>query len=122
MPRYLWGPDERRWEIIYHQAFHTWEIVDFDTCPFSLHYGWFAGLDARSCRICGAEAEPAVFLRNPETGTVLRDTGPICLDCVCRNRTWHTLVPISIPRSLLGDPPPGAVRAHDRGSSKGPSA
>jgi len=68
MPRYPLGSDERRWEIIYHQAFYMWETVDFDTCPFSLHYAWFAGLDVQSCLICGAEAEPAVFLRGPETG------------------------------------------------------
>lgn len=103
-PRYLWGPDGLRWEIIYHQAFRMWEIVDFEACPFSLHYAGFSGLELQGCRICGEEAEPAVFLRNPETGTVLRDTGPICLDCVCGNRTWHTAVPISIPRSLIAEP------------------
>jgi len=103
MPRYLWGPDSRRWEIVYHQAFGMWEIVDFDACPFSLSYAEIAASDLARCRICDGAADPAVFLRNPETGTVFRDTGPICLDCVCGSRSWHTLVPISIPRSLIGE-------------------
>ncbi len=110
MPRYLWGPDGRRWEIVFHQAFQMWEIVDFDTCPFSLRYLTDAGLPAETCRICGGVADPAVFLRNPATESVLIDTGPICLSCVCRNRAWYTLIPISIPRSLLlepGSPSPG---------------
>jgi hypothetical protein len=121
MPRYLWGPDERQWEVIYHQAFHMWEIVDFEACPFSLHYAGLSGLEPESCRICGEEAEPAVFLRNPETGTVLRDTGPICLDCVCGNRLWHTAVPISIPRSLLGEPRHSIVPVRGRESHRGSS-
>ena len=104
MPRKLWGPDGRRWEIVYHQAFRIWEIADFTACPFSLEYRTEFGLYAEKCRICGGEAEPAVFLRNPATGSVLFDTGPICLDCVCGNRSWYTLVPISIPRSLLREP------------------
>ena len=104
MPRYLWGPDARWWEIVFHQAFGMWEIVDFERCPFSLQYEPFSDLGAPSCRICGRGAQPGVFLRNPETGTLLRDTGPICLECVCGNRAWYTLVPISIPRSLLREP------------------
>jgi hypothetical protein len=121
MPRYLWGPDERQWEIIYHQAFRMWEIVDFEVCPFFLQYADLSGLEPESCRICGEESEPGVFLRNPETGTVLRDTGPICLDCVCGNRLWHTAVPISIPRSLLGEPQHLVVPARERESHRQPS-
>ena len=113
MPRYLWGPDERRWEIAYHQAFHMWEIVDCETCPFELRYPAMSGIESASCRICGREADPTVFLRNPETGTVLWDTGPICLDCVCGNRMWHTLVPISIPRTLLSESRYTAVSMRD---------
>ncbi|GEM_PF-5457179 len=112
MPRYLWGPDERRWEIVYHQAFHMWEIVDFETCPFDLQYAGMSGIELINCRICAREADPAVFLRSPETGTVLRDTGPICLDCVCGNRLWHTLVPISIPSALLGGSRDAVVSVH----------
>jgi hypothetical protein len=112
MPRYLWGPDGRRWEIAYHQAYSMWEIVDFEACPFSLRYSEMSGYETASCRICGGEADPAVFLRNPETGTALRDTGPICLDCVCGKPSWHTLVPISIPRSLIGETPTASIRLH----------
>jgi hypothetical protein len=107
MPRKLWGPDGRRWEIVYHQAYQTWEVVDAVACPFSLQYTTEFGMYAETCRICGGQAEPAVFLRNPSTGSVLFDTGPVCLDCVCGNRSWYTRVPISIPRSLLREP--GAV-------------
>jgi len=125
MPKYLWGPDGIRWEIVYHQAFHMWEIVESERCPFSLYYEPFADPDTQACRICGGPTRPGVFLRNPETGTVLRDTGPICLDCVCGNRAWHTLVPISIPRSLLRKPPrtilPGGKPSGPRaGFGRGP--
>lgn len=106
MPRYLWGPGGQRWEVIYHQPFQMWEIVESATCPFSLQYCERCGLTAEICRVCGGRAEPAVFLRNPETGSVLFDTGPICLSCVCGDRTWYTKVSISIPRSLLGEPNP----------------
>ena len=98
-----------------------WQIVDFETCPFSLHYAGLSGLEVDDCRICGEEAEPVAFLRTPETETVLCDTGPICLDCVCGNRLWHTTVPTSIPRSLLGEPPHLVVPVRRRESHKGAS-
>ncbi len=78
-----------------------WEIVDFESCPFSVRYASLAGVQVRGCRICGTDAEPVVHLPNPETETVLRESGPICLDCVCRNRSWYTLAPIS-PRDVEG--------------------
>jgi len=103
VPRYLWGPNGRRWEIVYHQAFRTWEIVDSE-CPFSLHDPEMSGFAPTRCRICSGVADPAAYLRNPDTGSVLYDTGPICLECACGKRLWYTLVPISIPRSLIAEP------------------
>jgi hypothetical protein len=98
-----------------------WEIVDFESCPFSLHYAGLSGLEPESCRICGEEAEPAVFLRDLQTGTVLRDTGPICFDCVCGSRFWQTAVPISIPGSLLSGPRHRVVPVRGREPYRAPS-
>ncbi len=98
MERYLWGPDGDRWEIVYHPAVRMWEVVEFDDFPFSLRYARLSGVAEERCRLCDEPAEPAVFLRDPESGAVFLSTGPVCLDCACGNRAWHTIRPTQSPR------------------------
>lgn len=101
MSRLLWEPNGECWEAVYHQAYHMWEILDPDKCPFSLHYAEFSGIIPETCAICGRIAEPAVRLRDPHTRTPIRHFGPFCLSCVGANAKWLEQAGLTLPDCLI---------------------
>jgi len=106
MSRMLWGPSGGYWEAVYHQAYHVWEFLDPDDCPFSLHYAKFSSIVPEACTICGQTAEPAVRLKDPVTKTPLRFFGPFCLACVTSNPNWLKKSGLPIPECLSKEEQP----------------
>ena len=89
MSKYLWAATGERWEIRYDGKMDMWYIVNKKDCPFFLnYYARFHEGSPPHCKLCGQEAEPAVFFQGRQGWGKAISGGPYCVRCISSGPTW----------------------------------